>query len=457
MSSYIQNAAELTAHGRTDLRQAAVDIVEHSLLAADPYYAALNFVRRQGSILRIGDLRLDMDQFERILVIGAGKATYPVARALDEILGNRITDGLVVLKKGSGGSLKHIRVRYGAHPIPDEDGHAAAKELLALGQTCTERDLVLAAITGGSSALLPLPVEEVSLADKQQVNRLLLFSGAEITQINAVRKHLSRIKGGWLAEAILPAMLVNLTVSDVIGDPLDYITDPTVADTSTFSDARKVMDDFDLWDKFPPAASAYLKNGGQAQETPHSFSGMPLFSFILVGSDVACLAAARRSRELGYTPLILTTTLKGEAREAGSVLASIACEAARLGRPLQPPCAILAAGENTVTINGACGAGGPNQEFAAAAAIEISGQPGIVVVSMDTDGTDGPTDLAGAIVDGSSLPRARKSGLDLGQALRNHNVAPVLQILGESILTGHTGTNINDLKVILVSPNPPVI
>ena len=315
---------------------------------------------------------------------------------------------------------------------------------------CSRRDLVLACITGGSSALLPLPVDGISLEDKKKVNQILLFSGADITQINAIRKHLSRIKGGWLAKRLLPATVVNLTVSDVVGDPLDYITDLTVPDTSTFDDARRVMDEFDLWDKFPPSACAYLRNGGPAQETPKDFSGQPVYSYIIVPEAAACLGAAQRAAELGFEPMILTTMLKGEAKDTGSFLASIGHEIKHYDRPLKKPCAIIAGGENTVTISGSYGTGGPNQEFALAAGVEISGQHNMVIVSLDTDGTDGPTSIAGGMVGGDTLPAAHARGLDIKKALRAHDVTPMLEQLGEAIITGHTGTNVNDLKFLLV-------
>ncbi len=449
--TYVRNSTTLTDHGEVELRKVALDLIEHSLAASDPYNATHRLVHLEGEILKVGDLSFDLRNFERILVIGAGKATGPIALALEDILGDRISQGIVVLKKGYQADLKYIQVVYGAHPVPDEDGHIGAQKMYDLVGTCTQKDLVLAAITGGSSALLPLPVEGVSLDDKKKVNELLLLSGADITQINAVRKHLSRLKGGWLAKRILPATLINLTVSDVIGDPLDYITDPTVPDTATFNDARRVMDLYNLWDKFPPSASSYLRKGSLEQETPKDFPGMPLHSFIVVNSAVACEEAERRCRELGYTPIILTTMMKGEAREAGSFFGTIAAEIVRFGRPLPAPCAIIAGGENTVTINGPHGEGGPNQEFALSASREIHGLGKTLVCSLDTDGTDGPTPLAGGLVDGQTLSRAGNLGMDIDHALQDHETLHVIEKLGDAILTGHTGTNINDLKFILVS------
>ena len=448
---YIKNWETLTHHGNTALREDVVDILDHGLIAADPHRATLELVSLANDQLRVGDLKLDLRTYQRIFVFGAGKATLPIAQALEEILGNRITGGLLVLKKGNTADLKHIEVVYGAHPVPDEEGHRGAQLMYQMAGDCTEKDLVLAVITGGSSALLPLPADGISLDDKKKVNQLLLFSGADIKQINTVRKHLSRIKGGWLAKRILPATLINLTVSDVIGDPLDYITGPSVADTSTFDDARRVMDEYELWDKFPPSAAKYLREGGQGQETPKNFEGLPLHSYIVVESAAACLGAVERAQTLGYHPMILSTFLKGEAKDAGMFFASIANEITLYDRPSAKPCVIIAGGENTVTIQGEYGSGGPNQEFALAAGLEIDGLENVVIASIDTDGTDGPTDLTGGIVDGSTLTTAKSLGLDLPKAIHKHNATPILEQLGDAVFTGQTGTNINDLKLLVVN------
>jgi glycerate 2-kinase len=447
---YLRNRDVITGHGSRALRSVAADIVEHALAAADPYIAVKQLLSLKGDQLVVGDLSFDLGQYEDIYILGAGKASLPVAEALEEVLGERITAGLFVLKYGCGGSLRRSRIVYAAHPVPDEAGLQGAQEMMALARRCTERDLVFAAISGGSSALLPLPVDGLTLADKQVVNRLLLFCGADITEINAVRKHLSRIKGGWLAKEILPATLINLTVSDVVGDALDYITDPTVPDTSTFEDAQQVLDRYGLWEAFPSAARDYLRSGDATNETPKDFGRAPLHTFVVVDSTAACLGAAARAAELGYKPMVLTTMLKGEARDAGTMFAAIAREIASYGRPTTTPCAIIAGGENTVTIRGDHGKGGPNQVFALSAALDIAGLSSVVVVAVDTDGTDGPTEYAGGMVDGSTIMAARSQGLDVFAAIRNHNTAPLLVSIGDAVITGHTGTNVNDLKLMLV-------
>ena len=449
---YVQNPEQLTNHGNVTLRQAAVDIIEHALKAADPYTAIEKSVHLDDHWLSVGDLQFNLEEYERLFILGAGKASRRIAQVLEDILGDWITGGLFVLKHGDMANLKQTDVVYAAHPVPDENSYQGAKGLLDLVNSFSEKDLVISGITGGSSALLALPPDGINLEDLQRVNEILLLSGADIYQINAVRKHLSRIKGGLLAKEILPATLINLTVSDVVGDALDYITGPTVVDTSTFDDARNVLDKLDLWAKFPASTCDYLRFGGDAQETPKSFEGMPLYSFIVVPGDAACVAADKRAKELGFNSIILTSMLTGEAKEAGSFFASIGRELSTFGRPVGSPCAMIGGGENVVTIGEEDrGDGGPNLEFALAASLEIAGLGQVVIAAIDTDGFDGSTDTAGGLVDGSTMKAAVDKGLDPEMNLKTHNAKEVLARTDDAILTGPTGTNVNDLKLLLFS------
>jgi glycerate 2-kinase len=449
---YIQNLSQLISHGNEALRKAAAMILDHALAVSDPYKAVHHSLRLTGDKLSISDLTIDLQDYERIFILGAGKASGGIALALEELLGDRICDGVFVFKYGDVVNLAHARVVCAAHPIPDENSYRGAEEIMSLAGTFTERDLVFAGITGGSSALLALPAADITLEDIQTVNQLLLLSGADIVQINSVRKHLSRIKGGLLAKEILPATLINLTVSDVVGDMLDYITDPTVPDTSTFDDARRVLDQFDLWHDFPKSAAEYLLRGEEEQETPKDFSGLPLHSFLIVPGDAACVAAQEKASQLGFGAMILTSMLEGEAKEAGSFFAAIGREITTFGRPLSPPCAIIAAGENVVTIgSNDRGSGGPNQEFALSVGVEIAGLENILIAAIDTDGFDGSTESAGAMVDGSTMTTAEMKGFNPKDALRKHDVLHLLQEIGDSVITGPTGTNVNDLKLLLVA------
>jgi len=446
----IKNREQLLSHGNQALRMAAIDILEAGLAAADPYKATHRLVRRQGDELSVGDMRLHLSQFDRVFILGTGKASRGIGQALEEILGDRIAGGVFVLKHGDQANLRFVKVIYAGHPVPDENSYSGACALLGLSSSCTERDLVFAAITGGSSALVSYPVPGMTFQDKRRVHELLLLSGADIHQVNAVRKHLSRIKGGCLARAVLPATLVNLTVSDVVGDALDYITDPTVPDTSTFEDARAVLDEFDLWGDFPPAAAEYLRAGNHELETAKDFDGLPLFSFLLVPSDASALGALERARALGFQSMILTVRLEGEAREAGKFLAAIGQEVCLRRRPVPPPCCIIVAGENTVSIgSGARGEGGPNQELALSASLGMRSLDNMLIASLDTDGEDGTTEAAGAMVENSTVTTARAKGLDPRMALKRHDTYPFLRETGDLIQTGPTGTNVSDLYLLL--------
>lgn len=438
---YIRNRDDLLSHGNSELRRAALDIADHALARVDPYKATKDLVSLDGNTLRVGDLSYDLSQRGHIYVLGAGKASLPIARALEDILDERIHDSLVVVKEGQESHTRIIRMREASHPLPDKRGLDASQEMVRLAHEAGEDDIVFCAITGGSSALAPYPIDGMSIDDKRLVHKLLLESGASIREINAVRKHLSRIKGGRLALAIFPAEIVNLTVSDVTGDPYDYITCPTVPDTSTFEDALRVLDKYRLWERFPTAAANYLRNATDEMENPKDFGANRVHTFLLVRSSAVCEAAAEKARDLGFAPYILTTEMEGDSNKAG-----IAFAQQLSGHEDTRPTALIAGGETTVTLESEGGEGGPNQEFALSAACALSTDDE-VVLSLDTDGTDGPTTLGGAITDRSTITRARASGLDVDDALKRHDVSPLLRALGDALITGHTGTNVNDLKL----------
>ena len=446
---YIKNKEELTSHGEVTGRGTVIDIIEHALLAADPYTATINLVHLHGNILNVDNLRYDLSKRGKIYLFGAGKATFPIAKALEEILGERISDGVVILKEGQEGTLERVRMREASHPLPDERGFMAAKEMKSLAETAQKGDLVFCAITGGSSALAPFPAPGITIEEKRRVHELLIYSGATIREINAVRKHLSQIKGGKLALSIFPAELINLTVSDVTGDPLDCITDLTVPDTSTFEDAIRVLKKYDLVGKIPKSALEYLLNATPEMENPRNFDGMPVHTFVIVKSKVVCEAASNRAKELGFAPMILTTTFEGESREVSHIFTGMAREIKTYGRPLTTPCVVIAGGETTVTISGNCGKGGPNQEFMLSAALQLARVSGVVIAAIDTDGTDGPTELAGGIIDSSTTERAKEKGLDLLESLLSHDASTILSKLSDAIITGQTGTNVNSLYVML--------
>jgi len=438
--TYIKNKKQLLSHGNVKIRKAALDLIEYSLEKADPYIATKNLVSLKNNNLHLGSLIFNLHDHKRIFILGAGKATFPIAKALEEILGDKITDGIVICKYGQEGNLKYSKLYLANHPIPDEAGLIAAKEVIALAKRTRAGDIVFAGITGGSSALMPLPIPEVSLEEKQVVNKLLLACGANIIEINSVRKHLSQIKGGSLAKNIHPeAHLINLTVSDVIGDPLDYITCPTVPDTSTFKDARNAISRYKLWEKLPVSVRNYLKNATSKMETPKNLSNHQLHNFIIVAGDTACVAAEKKAKEMGFNTMILSTMFEGESKELGRTFVSIAKEIIINKRPLTTPCVIIGGGETTIKLEGNYGMGGPNQEFALSAALHLEDLKDTVIVGFDTDGTDGPTKIAGAIVESSSTYMAKKLGISLHHELDWHNTVEVFEKMGDAIITGLPG------------------
>jgi glycerate 2-kinase len=438
---------------KDNVKDICLTIFRAGLEAADPYEAIKRILRLSGQELLVGEHSYCLDDFKRIVVVGAGKGSAPMAQAVEEILGGRLEGGVLVVKYGYTAPLKKVKLIEGGHPIPDEAGQHGAEELLKIVNGLGEDDLVLCLISGGGSALLPAPVEGVGLSEKQETTKILLESGASINEINAVRKHLSRIKGGWLAKAVAPATMITLILSDVIGDDLDVIASgPTVGDRSTFNDCLSVIEKYELNDQIPSAVITYLRKGaaGTAQETPKPDD--PVFRTglnLIVGSNMQCLEAAeRKAKEMGYQTLILSSLVEGETREVAKVHGAILKEIIRTGKPLAPPSCIITGGETTVTIRGK-GKGGRNQEFALACGMEIAGWEGAAVFSAGTDGTDGPTDAAGAFADWRMVERAQQLGLDPRAALRENDAYPFFEQLGDLIITGPTNTNVMDIRILI--------
>jgi hydroxypyruvate reductase len=421
------------------LRRQARQIFDEALRAADPEEAVERHLRS-----------IDFARFQRIFVLGAGKAGASMAHAAERVLGDRVTAGLVNVKDGHVAQLERIELQEARHPLPDERGVAGSKRIAALAENAGPDDLVLCLISGGGSALLPLPADGISLAEKQEVTRLLLACGADIHEINTLRKHLSRIKGGQLARMAAPATVEALLLSDVIGDDLSVIgSGPTAPDQSTFADAAAVVGRYALRPRLPEAVRLRLERGARCEiaETPKP--GDPLFervrNTIVGGNRLALDRAAACAQSLGFHTLVLASTIEGETRDVARMHAAIAREVAQYGSPAAPPAAIISGGETTVTLRGD-GLGGRNQEFALAAAIDIAGLPDVVVFSAGTDGTDGPTDAAGALADGETLARnpAAAAYLERNDSYR------YFAALGDLVMTGPTNTNVADVHILLI-------
>jgi glycerate-2-kinase len=447
----IKNSKELISHGQIDLRKRILEIVTHALQAVDPYEATHRHLRLDGDKLFVGEKSYDLNAYENIYAIGAGKATYRQAVALEEILGDRLSGGFIAVKDGQMGPLQLIKAVEAAHPVPDQRSFEAGQELVRIAENAGPHDLVICLMSGGVSSLAINPVDSISLENKIEMNRLLVHCGADVTEIMTVRRHLSGIKGGRLAQRLQPATVIALTVSDAIGDPMEWNTDWTSPDSSTFQDAVHILKKYDLWKSCPKPVTAFFSDFKPEKETPKSFPDHTIYNFMTVKIQALWEAALLKAQDLNFKPYLLTTVLNGESREVGRTLAAMAREVAKSGHPFKAPCALIASGETAVRVSGATsGLGGANQELAAGACLDLAADDPIVVCALDTDGTDGPTTLAGGLTDGSSLWRATQKGHDLYRVLLDHNITPLLQELGDAIDTGSTGTNVNDLVVILV-------
>ena len=443
-----------------ELKTIARTVFAEAVAAVDPFRRLRQLVRIENNRLMVRvdegqeEKTFDLAAYKRIFLVGAGKASAAMAQAIESILGDRITKGVITTKDGHLLPLKKTKIIEAGHPIPDERGLHGAKKIRALLKESGPEDLVLYILSGGGSALLPFPAEGIRLEEKQEATQFLLDCGADIGEINTVRKHISQIKGGWLAKWAFPSSVIGFILSDVVGDPLDIIASgPMVPDPSTFQEAWEILEKYDLVAEIAPSISNYLRLGreGKVKETPKP--GDPVFQnvqHILIGSNMLALRAAQKeAASHGFNTLILSSSIVGETREAARFHAAIAKEVVSSDNPIPKPACIISGGETTVTIRGK-GLGGRNQEFALAAALEIEGIEKVVILSGGTDGTDGPTDAAGAVADHTTLMRARSAGLDPGAHLRANDSYPFFKGLGDLLITGPTRTNVMDIRIILV-------
>ncbi len=448
-----------------EARDHAWQVMRAALEAVEPGAAVRRYLCLEGSRLKVGGAKaFNLDDFERVLVVGGGKAGAPMAAAVADILGRRLTSGVVVVKHGhtlgDPSATGPIEIVEAGHPVPDEAGLQGAGRIADLLRDATSRDLVLCLISGGGSALMTYPVPGVSLADLQTLTKVLLGCGATINEINTIRKHISQLKGGQLAKLASPAPVVSLILSDVVGDPLEVIASgPGVPDPTTFEDAWSILERYRIEEDVPASIRDHLKAGleGSIQDTPKP--GDRVFERVqnvVVGSNrLAARAAAEKARELGFNPLVLSTFVEGEAREVARVIAGLAKGLRRgettesSGKPLAKPACLVLGGETTVTLRGN-GKGGRNQELALSAALALDGWQGLLVASLATDGSDGPTDAAGAFADGYTVARAAQLGMDPNVYLNRNDSYHFFEKLDDLLITGPTNTNVNDLILIFV-------
>jgi len=432
-------------------REQITRILAAALNAVEPAAAVKRHMRREGDWLIIGksEQRYHLAKFHRVFIIGFGKASLPMARAAAEVLGDFLYQSIVVTKANIEYS-SHITPHKASHPVPDKSNIIAGQSILDLLHTATPDDLVLCLISGGGSALLSVPSGAIRLDALQKLTNALLACGATIHEINALRKHLSQVKGGQIAKLVYPAQIIALILSDVVGNSLDVIASgPTTPDPTTFRDALNVLQKFDLISKTPPVIVQHLQSGmrGQIAETPKP--GDPIFDRVqnvIIGSNMhAAQAALTQGQSEGFNSMVLTTSLQGEAQSVGKFLAATLRQISLTGNPISRPACVIVGGETTVTLTQLNGLGGRNQETALAAVHDISGLPNVAFITLATDGDDGPTDAAGAIATGETLARAVQSGLIPNDFLTRHDSYHFFDPLGDLLKIGLTHTNVNDL------------
>lgn len=454
----IENKEQLVKNGVTHLnrkaRALALKSLESALNAIDSKQLMKSKLLLKNSLLKVNGCSFDLKKFRNVYVIGGGKASGSMAEALEQILDQYITKGLVNIPHGNKHKTEIIKLREASHPIPDKSGVEGTRRMLKIAEQAKKEDLVICLISGGGSSLMPLPCDGITINDKRELTNMLLKCGATINEINTVRKHISDFKGGWFAKKAYPATVLNLILSDVVGDPLDFIASgPTVPDSTTFSEAIKVLKKHGLWDKAPASIKKVLSSGekGLIPETPkaNDKAFKKVYNVIIGNNTFASLAALEHLRSATLNTLLLTSSLEGEARHVGVMLASIAREVVTSGNPIPKPAGIITGGETTVTVTGK-GLGGRNQEISLAAALRMGVMDGVVVASLSTDGVDGPTNAAGAIVDGKTMSRAEEMDLNPEEFLAENDSYNFFSKLGDLIFTGPTGTNVNDVSVIVV-------
>ncbi|MFQ6124569.1 MAG: glycerate kinase [Candidatus Heimdallarchaeota archaeon] len=456
----VKNTGELLSDAteeERELREIAIDLINSAISAIHPSKLIRNNIALETNGLKLGTEKIPFNQFNKVVVVGGGKGSGFMAQEVEQILKDYILHGTVAVLEGTESlfSTKRIQICGSEHPIPSPGGVAAVEQILKDIRTSNKDDLVLCLISGGGSAILPSPEETLSLEDLQCVNQLLLESGATIHEINVVRKHLEKTKGGKLAQIAFPRKVVSLILSDVVGDSLDTIASgPTYPDASTFQDAMKVLTKYHLWDKIPSRARTIIEDGvaGKLADTPKMNDKIfhNVRNYIIGNNETACLAMKAKAEMLSFNATILSTEIEGEARHFGTILGSIA-KRLSMRRNTIPcaPCLLIFGGETTVTVRGT-GKGGRNQELCVAAAKKIDGLRNVLIASFSTDGIDGPTNAAGGIIDGRTLQKAAEKGLDVNDFLNRNDSYTFLKQIHGLLITGSTASNVADISFVLV-------
>ncbi len=463
MSQKIRNRDQILSHGDIESRRIVLDITEKTLQKLDAKERIKSIMRLDGDMLHIGVKSWDLSKKRNIYLLGAGKACNHMAMAVDEILGDRLTRGIAIVKIAEETDVfNKTEVYVGGHPLPNEEGYRACLKILDIVDNAGPDDLFIVVISGGSSALMSCPIPGITLEDEIVVTDVMLKTGANIYEINAIRRHISQFNGGMLAKRIEArgAELIGFGISDAVGSPATgdigipyaaYKSTPMGPDTTTLEDARRVIRDYNVADRLPKNVVDYLMNAGPEGETPKAF---PNNTYYLVNTlPDSCIYAKQFAEEMGIPAVILTSYLEGESRDVGTVLASIAREIQAYGNPVSAPCVVLASGEATTKIldnSEITGHGGPSQEETLSFALTADKAKGVCLLSIDSEGTDGTTPVAGGITDSQSLKTARGKGIDVFAALRGHACYEALSAMDDTVFTGNTGTNLCDFNIMYV-------
>jgi glycerate 2-kinase len=456
----VRNEQQLIENGKTEqtknARTLALESLECAINSVNPKKIVTSKLSLKDTVLQIEGRLFDLAKYNNIYVVGGGKAAGPMAEALEEILGKHLTEGIVNVPHGCNNKTKIIKLHEASHPLPDEDGVDGVHQMLKIAQKAELDDLVICLVSGGGSSLMSYPREGISIKDKKELTVALLRSGATINEVNTVRKHISGFKGGWFAKKAYPATILNLILSDVVGDSMDVIASgPTVPDSTTFADAQKVLEKYELWANSPSSVRKTLIDGanGIIEETPKTQDKAfeKVYNVIVGNNRTASLAACQYLKTHGLPTILLTATIEGEAKSIGTALSAIANEILVSSNPLPKPVAIVLGGETTVKVTGN-GLGGRNQELALSAALKLkkTDDSVVVIASVGTDGVDGPTDAAGAIIDANTCKRAKELGLDPEKFLADNDAYHFFSKLEDLVFTGQTGTNVNDISLIIV-------
>jgi len=463
MNQKIRNRDQILSHGDIESRRIVLDITEKTLQKLDAKERIKNIMHLEGDILHIGIKSWDLSKKRNVYLLGAGKACNHMAMAVDEVLGDRLTRGIAIVKIAEETDVfNKTEVYVGGHPLPNEEGYRACKKILEIVDNAGPDDLFIVVISGGSSALMSCPIDGISLEDEIVVTDVMLKTGANIYEINAIRRHISQFNGGMLAKRIegRGAELIGFGISDGVGSPAtgdiripyaQYKSTPMGPDTTTLEDARRVIRDYNVSDRLPKNVVEYLMNVGPEGETPKAF---PNNTYYLINTlPDSCIYAKQFSEEMGIPAVILTSYLEGESRDVGSVFASVAREIQAYGNPAPAPCVLLASGEATTKIldnNEITGHGGPSQEETLSFALIADKAKGACLLSIDSEGTDGTTPVAGGITDSQSYKIAKERNVDVFAALRGHACYEALLAMDDVVFTGNTGTNLCDFNVMYV-------